>query len=115
MKVLVAILILGGLAFFFRDKVVLLLDSFYESRIVKNYSDGEVDKCTLNNKVYYSVAKNSYNASGFVLDNQGAKAGICNYADDLVDSICRQLEECKAIYRVYPNIWGLPEVKYNPS
>ncbi len=124
MKVIIILLVLGGLAFFYSDKIVLLLDAHFESKIVKNNLDGEVDKCTLDGKTYYSVGKNAHsgtetgnvydNASGFIFDTRGGKVGVCNYADDLVDSICKKMEQCQPIYRVYPNIWGLPEVKYNP-
>ena len=85
-----------------------------ESKIVENNSDGEVSKCIIDDKVYYNVTKNAYDAVSIIVDAYGVEAGVCNYAFDQVDAMCSQLNQCKTIYRISPNIWGTPGVVYEP-
>lgn len=74
------------------------------------YRNGEIDECKYNGQTVYTAGLNAYDAGDVVYDKDGEIIGACNYAWGNVDSICGQLTDCKVIYRVENNIWGLEPV-----
>lgn len=80
-------------------------------KLYKIYKDGEISECKYKGETVYSATLNAYDADVRVYDGKGKEIGSCNYGwGDRVDTVCRQLTDCKVIYRVKGNIWGMPAV-----
>jgi hypothetical protein len=78
--------------------------------LYKTYKNGEIVECKHNGQTVYKAGLNAYDAGNVVYDVNGKQIGICNYFGGQIDSICGQLTDCEAIYRVKDNIWGQPAV-----
>lgn len=78
------------------------------NKIYKLYENGEIIECTHNGNIVYWASANVYDGGGSIYDYDGNSVGICNFAWGPVESICDEVDNCKVIYRVKDNIWGLP-------
>jgi hypothetical protein len=79
--------------------------------LLENYQRGEISRCTHNGATVYVCARNAPDAGSEVYDTQGKRIGVCYYSTRRVDPICTEVQGCKVIYRVSPNIWGKPGVE----
>ena len=79
-------------------------------KLYKMYKDGEIDECKYKGDIVYCAGLNAFDAGAVIYDKDGKQIGSCSYAWGPVDSICKQLTNCKVIYRVKNNIWGEPAV-----
>lgn len=80
--------------------------------LVMAYGSGEVKMCRYRDQTVYQCGRNAPDAGTEIFDDTGKKIGGCYYSTDNVDQICRELTQCRVIYRAFPNIWGLPKVEY---
>ena len=78
--------------------------------LTETYQNGEISRCTHNGATVYVCARNAPDAGSEVYDAQGKRIGVCYYSTRRVDPICTEVQGCKVIYRVTPNIWGKPGV-----
>jgi hypothetical protein len=78
--------------------------------LTETYQNGEISRCTHNGATVYVCARNAPDAGSEVYDVQGKRIGVCYYSTRRVDPICTEVQACKVIYRVTPNIWGKPGV-----
>jgi len=74
--------------------------------IYKKVQGGQIDICILGEDSVYTATMNAYDAPTEIYSMHGDKVGSCNYAFNLVDSICYQLNFCKVIYRGRNHITG---------
>lgn len=80
-------------------------------KLYKIYKEGEISECKYKGETVYTATLNAYDAGVRVYDRNGEVIGSSNYGwGDRVDTVCRQLTDCKVIYRVKDNIWGRPAV-----
>ena len=81
-------------------------------QLVEAYKNGQVSRCFYEGKAYYFGARNAHDTGAEVFDERGKKVGVCYYATNRVDAICEQAkDDCKDMYRVHPNIWGLEGIE----
>jgi len=78
------------------------------NELFKIYENGEIIECMQDGNIVYHAGKNAADAGSTIYDYDGNVLGLCNYAWGPVDSMCEVVENCKVIYRVKDNIWGLP-------
>lgn len=74
--------------------------------IYQKVKGGQIEVCIYGNDSVYTASINAYDAPTDIFDVNGAKLGTCNYAFNLVDSICMQLSNCSVIYRGKQHISG---------
>lgn len=80
-------------------------------KLYKIYKEGEISECKYKGETVYSATLNAYDADVRVYDGKGEVMGSSNYGwGRHVDTVCRQLTDCRVIYRVKGNIWGMPAV-----
>ena len=79
-------------------------------KLHREYRSGEISTGFWQGERVYVCAANAFDAGSVVYDDRCKKVGSCNYAWGSVDPVCGQLSAPEVIYRVYPNIWGLPRV-----
>ena len=82
-----------------------VLDSIFET-----YKTGEWTECTWNYIRVFKGKMNVYDAQEDYFDIKGKKIGTCNYNVGLISPVCKEATACKVVWRVSPNIWGLPGV-----
>lgn len=75
-------------------------------KLYKEYKQGEISECKLNNEKVFVAGINGYDAGSYIYNAKGDKIGSCNDAWGIRDSICNQLKNCEVVYRVKNNIWG---------
>lgn len=74
--------------------------------IYKKNSGGQIEICVLGIDSVYTASINAYDAPTDVYSYQGKLIGTCNYAFNLVDSICYELKNCQVLYRGKNHISG---------
>lgn len=74
------------------------------------YRKGKIEQCDWNGQQVFSCMLSAYDAPTVIFDSTGKKIANCNYAFNRVDSICREVTNCKTIYCADTNIWGEPGV-----
>jgi len=81
--------------------------------VVKNLHaqcpDCEIEICSYNKEMIYGLTILAMDAGTTLYNGKGEKIGECNYAWGPVDSLCKQLEGCRVIYRP-KNFMELPMV-----
>jgi len=83
-------------------------------KIHKEYQNGFISECQLNDVLVYTAGINAYDAGSAIYDIEGELLGTCNYAWGTPDDICSELTDCERVYSVPDNIWGWDELdKYN--
>ncbi|HHG86340.1 MAG TPA: hypothetical protein ENJ82_16435 [Bacteroidetes bacterium] len=80
--------------------------------LIQQYSSGEVQMCHYQDQLVYKCSRNAPDAGSEFFNTKGKKIGGCYYATNQVAQVCREAKQCRVIYRVFPNIWGLPKVIY---
>jgi hypothetical protein len=76
--------------------------------IYSKVSGGQIEICLLGNDSVYTASINAYDAPTDIYSYQGKVIGTCNYAFNLVDSICYNLQNCRTVYRGINHINGEP-------
>jgi hypothetical protein len=80
------------------------------SEIYLKFKGGEIEECLLEMDTVYKASINAYDAPTEMYNSFGTFIGTCNYAYNLVDSICEQTQSCRVIYRGVNHISGQPAV-----
>ena len=80
--------------------------------LVKQYEQGEVNRCTYNGETVFFGARNAPDGGSEAYNAKGEKIGACYYNTGQVDPVCKGATDCETIYRVEPNIWGEPGVTF---
>lgn len=80
------------------------------SELVKQYSNGEVMRCSYQGQTVYRCSRNAPDGGSEVYDAAGEKIGGCYYSTGAVDPICESMTDCEVIFRAPNNIWGKPAV-----
>lgn len=83
-----------------------------EEKLVKQYENGQVEKCDYQDGFVYKCTMNAHDAGDIIYNEKGEKIGQCIYATNIVDPICKELQRCQTVYRVADNIWGKPAFPY---
>lgn len=78
--------------------------------IYEEHKGGQIEVCVLGRDSVYSASINAYDAPTILYSYQGKQIGSCNYAFNLVDSICYNLTDCRVIYRGRKHISDEPFV-----
>ena len=78
-------------------------------KIHKDFSDGFISECQLDEVLVYLAGHNAYDAGNSVYNVDGELMGICNYAWGKPDTICLKLTNCETVYCIPDNIWGKEE------
>ena len=78
--------------------------------IYAKFKGGEIQECLLSGDTVYRASINAYDVSQEIYDMKGELIGTCNYAYNLVDSVCEQTHLCRVIYRGKDHISGQPAV-----
>ena len=74
------------------------------------YKAGSIDQCKHAGKLTYIAGLNAPDAAPSVYDQDGNTMGRCNFAENSVDPICGQLQDCQTVYRCADHITGEPPV-----
>ncbi|MEM0997651.1 MAG: hypothetical protein AAGN35_11245 [Bacteroidota bacterium] len=83
--------------------------------LITKYEQGEVSRCNFNGQTVYFGQRNAPDGGAEIYDDKGRQIGVCYYSTNRVDAPCESAMGCEVIYRIKPNIWGKPGVKYNPK
>lgn len=78
--------------------------------LYSKYKNGVIERCTYNGDVVYKGGLNAPDAGSAIFNKEGIKIGSCNYGWGKPDSMCLELKDCAAVYRVADNIWDEPAV-----
>ncbi len=70
----------------------------------------EISWCELEQDTVYVVSYLVYDGGSYIFDTCGNKIGTCNYAWGPVDEICKELSNCKVVYRVNDLLHHRPDV-----
>ena len=80
--------------------------------IFNKNKNGKIAECEYNGEIHYSTSMNAYDGGGSTFDSNGNVVGVYQGFTGGYTGIVPT--NCKDIYVVYPNIWGLPAVNvYN--
>jgi hypothetical protein len=79
-------------------------------QLYSQYKDGEIDQATYKGETVYVTGINAYDSSTSIYDKNGNVIGGCDYSYGLIDPICYDLGELKAIYRCENHLSGKPPV-----
>ncbi len=81
------------------------------SVLVERFSNGEISLCTLDGNKVYHCRLNANDAGSEIYGIDTEKIATCNSAwGQKPDPVCSQLLDCKVLYRVENNIWGLEPI-----
>lgn len=78
--------------------------------LAKRFENGEISKCKHQGNLVYVCGLNANDAGTEIFNEKGEKIATCNYGWGRPDQMCKEVTECKVIYRVAKNIWGKPAV-----
>ncbi len=84
------------------------------THLYEEYRNGTISECECNGQHVFVAGINAYDAGSVIYDLKGNIITRCDNSFEAPDSLCLNLKNCRTVYRVKNNIWGLPPVnEYN--